>query len=161
MPWHHVGRHRGQVRPEPVRSDVQARSRSDVRRCGEDGSGPCEVVCISDCARDEVAAKGAGIGCMTIGSFSTEDLIDRVGSNPAPEPDTRDYDSFRVPVMGIIGCIAGDTLGSRYEHHPTTDSDFPLFPSGSHPTDDSLGTLAAARWLLGDRTRVMFSTVTR
>ena len=119
------------------------------------------MVCISDCARDEVAAKGAGIGCMTIGSFSTEDLIDRVCSNPAPEPDTRDYDSFRVPVMGIIGCIAGDTLGSRYEHHPTTDSDFPLFPSGSHPTDDSLGTLAVARWLLGDRTRVMFSTVTR
>ena len=119
------------------------------------------MVCISDCARDEVAAKGAGIGCMTIGSFSTEDLIDRVCSNPAPEPDTRDYDSFSVPVMGIIGCIAGDTLGSRYEHHPTTDSDFPLFPSGSHPTDDSLGTLAVARWLLGDRTRVMFSTVTR
>ena len=125
------------------------------------GLEPCEVVCISDCARDEVAAKGAGIGCMTIGSFSTEDLIDRVCSNPAPEPDTRDYDSFRVPVMGIIGCIAGDTLGSRYEHHPTTDSDFLLFPSGSHPTDDSLGTLAVARWLLGDRTRVMFSTVTR
>ena len=74
------------------------------------GLEPCEVVCISDCARDEVAAKGAGIGCMTIGSFSTEDLIDRVGSNPAPEPDTRDYDSFRVPVMGIIGCIAEDTL---------------------------------------------------
>ena len=94
MPWHHGGRHRGQVRPEPVRSDLE----------------PCEVVCISDCARDEVAAKGAGIGCMTIGSFSTEDLIDRVCSNPAPEPDTRDYDSFRVPVMGIIGCIAGDTL---------------------------------------------------
>ena len=117
------------------------------------GLEPCEVVCISDCARDEVAAKGAGIGCMTIGSFSTEDLIDRLGCNPAPEPDTRDYGSFRIPVMGIIGCIAGDTLGSRYEHHPTTDSDFPLFPSGSHPTDDSLGTLAVARWLLGDRSR--------
>ena len=46
------------------------------------GLEPCEVVCISDCARDEVAAKGAGIGCMTIGSFSTEDLIDRVAAIP-------------------------------------------------------------------------------
>lgn len=110
-----------------------------------------ELVCIADCARDEVAAKGAGIDYLRLGSFAEEELIDMLGSNPEQEADTRDYDAFVVPVRGIIGCIVGDTIGSRYEHHATTDYGFPLFPVGSHPTDDSLGTLAVARWLLGDR----------
>ena len=117
------------------------------------GLEPSEVVCIADCSTDELAAMGACIDCLVVEGFSEEDLIRSLGSNPAPEPDNRDYDSFRVPVMGIIGCIVGDTLGSRYEHSRTTDYNFKLFPSGSHPTDDSLGTLAVARWLLGDRSR--------
>lgn len=58
-----------------------------------------------------------------------------------------------APVMGLMGLVVGDTLGSRYEHHRTTDYNFPLFPEGSHPTDDSVGALAIARWLVGDRTR--------
>ena len=110
-----------------------------------------EVICITDCSRDEVAAKGAGMEFMDMDGFSIEDLIDQLGDNAVAEPDTRDYASFEVPVRGIIGCIVGDTLGSRYESHHTTDYNFPLFPAGSHPTDDTLGTLAVARWLMGDR----------
>ena len=114
---------------------------------------PNEVVCVTDCARDEAAAAGAGMESMAMDGFTEEDLVCRLGDNPVAEPDTRDYESFEVPLRGIIGCIVGDTLGSRYEHHPTLDCDFPLFPARSHPTDDSLGTLAVARWLMGDRTR--------
>jgi ADP-ribosylglycohydrolase len=46
-------------------------------------------------------------------------------------------------------------VGSRYESHTraTKDYDFPLFPTGSHPTDDTVCTLAIARWLLGEHTR--------
>ena len=43
-----------------------------------------------------------------------------------------------------MGLVVGDTLGSRYEHHRTTDYNFPLFPERSHPTDDSVGALAIA-----------------
>lgn len=112
-----------------------------------------EVICITDCVRDEAAARAAGIDCLQEEEFSLEDFAARLGGNPEPQPDTRDYASFTVPVRGIIGCIVGDTLGSRYEHNSTTDYNFKIFPSGSHPTDDSLGTLAVARWLLGDRSR--------
>lgn len=117
------------------------------------GLEPSEVICVADCPTDRLAATGAGIDLLVMGRFSEDELIRSLGSNPAPEPDGRDYGSFSVPVRGIMGCIVGDTLGSRYEHSRTTDYNFKLFPSGSHPTDDSLGTLAVARWLLGDRSR--------
>lgn len=117
------------------------------------GLEPSEVICVADCPTDRLAATGACIDYLVMGRFSEDELIRSLGSNPSPEPDGRDYGSFSVPVRGIIGCIVGDTLGSRYEHSRTTDYNFKLFPSGSHPTDDSLGTLAVARWLLGDRSR--------
>jgi ADP-ribosylglycohydrolase len=60
---------------------------------------------------------------------------------------------FDAPVTGLMGLIVGDTLGSVYEHHRTKNYNFPLFPEGSHPTDDTIGALSVARWLLGDRTR--------
>jgi len=117
------------------------------------GLDPTDVICIVDCSRDEVAARDAGMDCLGYGFFSDDILIERLGENLPSEQDGRDYRSFQVPVTGIIGCIVGDTLGSRYEHHATTDYNFPLFPAGSHPTDDTLGTLAIARWLMGDRSQ--------
>jgi len=44
----------------------------------------------------------------------------------------------------MIGAIAGDIIGSVYEHRDVRTTDFPLFSPGSRPTDDSVLTLALA-----------------
>ena len=49
----------------------------------------------------------------------------------------------------MIGAIAGDMIGSIYEHHPQKKLDFPLFSPESRFTDDTVMTLAVARGLLG------------
>lgn len=50
--------------------------------------------------------------------------------------------------MIMLGAIAGDIIGSAYEFHPVSKKshwdDFPLFPEGSHFTDDSVMSLAVA-----------------
>ena len=51
----------------------------------------------------------------------------------------------------MIGAIAGDMIGSIYEHHPIKRVDFPLFSSHSRFTDDTVMSLAIARALLEGR----------
>lgn len=51
----------------------------------------------------------------------------------------------------MLGAIIGDTVGSVYEFHNTKDYNFQLFTKKSGFTDDSIMTLAVARWLLEDR----------
>lgn len=52
----------------------------------------------------------------------------------------------------LLGAIAGDVIGSYYEHFRTKDYNFKLFRSRSKCTDDSKMTVAVAHWLLdGDR----------
>ncbi len=48
----------------------------------------------------------------------------------------------------MIGAIAGDVIGSVYEHRNVRTTDFPLFSPGSRPTDDSVLTLALADALM-------------
>lgn len=50
----------------------------------------------------------------------------------------------------MLGAIIGDTVGSVYEFHNTKDYDFTLFNAESGYTDDSVMTMAVARWLLTD-----------
>ena len=50
----------------------------------------------------------------------------------------------------MLGAIIGDTVGSVYEFHNTKDYKFTLFNSESGYTDDSVMTMAVARWLLTD-----------
>ena len=50
----------------------------------------------------------------------------------------------------MLGAIIGDTVGSVYEFHNTKDYDFTLFNAESGYTDDSIMTMAVARWLLTD-----------
>ncbi|MGM9752689.1 MAG: ADP-ribosylglycohydrolase family protein [Candidatus Cryptobacteroides sp.] len=50
----------------------------------------------------------------------------------------------------MFGAICGDTIGSTYEFDNTKDYGFELFPKGSCYTDDSVMTLAVAKWLLID-----------
>ena len=52
--------------------------------------------------------------------------------------------------MPILGAIAGDIIGSIYEHHPPGTLDFPLLSSESRFTDDSVMTIATTSALLGD-----------
>ena len=53
----------------------------------------------------------------------------------------------------MLGAIIGDTVGSVYEFHNTKDYDFTLFNAESGYTDDSVMTMAVARWLLTDPER--------
>jgi ADP-ribosylglycohydrolase len=53
--------------------------------------------------------------------------------------------------MSILGAIAGDMIGSRFEHDPTKSLQFELFSAGSRFTDDTVLTLAIASALLGDQ----------
>ena len=48
----------------------------------------------------------------------------------------------------MLGAIFGDIVGSVYERKNTKREDFPLLSKWSHPTDDSMMTLAVARALM-------------
>lgn len=48
----------------------------------------------------------------------------------------------------MIGAIAGDIIGSVYEHHPIKTKDFPLFQAQSRFTDDTVLTCAVAHAIL-------------
>lgn len=48
----------------------------------------------------------------------------------------------------MLGAIFGDIVGSIYEFDNTHDPDFPLLTCWSHPTDDSVMTLAVAKSLV-------------
>lgn len=52
----------------------------------------------------------------------------------------------------ILGAIAGDIIGSPYEVCNIKTTEFPLFTTWSNYTDDSVMTLAVAKWLTEDRT---------
>ncbi|WP_233189349.1 hypothetical protein [Geothermobacter hydrogeniphilus] len=51
----------------------------------------------------------------------------------------------------MLGAIAGDIIGSRFEHHPTQSTDFALFAPQCRLTDDTVLTCAVADALLNDR----------
>jgi len=50
----------------------------------------------------------------------------------------------------MIGAIAGDIIGSVYEHHPIKTKDFPLFHLECRFTDDSVLTVAVAKAIMED-----------
>lgn len=50
----------------------------------------------------------------------------------------------------MLGAIIGDIVGSTREWHNIKREDFELVPEGSRFTDDSVMTLAVAKWLMDD-----------
>ena len=48
----------------------------------------------------------------------------------------------------MLGTIAGDVIGSAYEHNRIKHTDFPLFSPWSRFTDDTVLTIATAHALL-------------
>ena len=53
--------------------------------------------------------------------------------------------------MAMIGAIAGDIIGSRFEHHPHKSVEFELWHPRCRFTDDTVMTIATAEALLTDR----------
>jgi ADP-ribosylglycohydrolase len=51
----------------------------------------------------------------------------------------------------MLGAIAGDIIGSRFEGHPAPPEGFALFDSHCRFTDDTICSVAIASALLGDR----------
>ncbi len=51
----------------------------------------------------------------------------------------------------MLGAIAGDIIGSVYEHHPIKTKDFPLFHENCRFTDDTVLTVAVAGAILSGR----------
>ena len=54
-------------------------------------------------------------------------------------------------MKGIVGAIAGDIIGSPYEWNPIKTKEFDLFSPHSIFTDDTVMTLAIAKWLCEDK----------
>ena len=52
----------------------------------------------------------------------------------------------------MLGALVGDIIGSTYEWLNTKSTDFELFEKSSRFTDDSVMTLAVAKWLTEDET---------
>ena len=50
----------------------------------------------------------------------------------------------------MLGALVGDIIGSTYEYYNTKRMDFDLFEKRSTFTDDSVMTLAVAKWLIED-----------
>lgn len=50
----------------------------------------------------------------------------------------------------MLGALVGDIIGSTYEFLGTKRTDFELFEEGCRFTDDSVMTLAVAKWLIED-----------
>ena len=50
----------------------------------------------------------------------------------------------------MLGAVFGDIIGSAYEWNNVKEKDFPLERPGTRYTDDSVMTLAVAKWLLED-----------
>ncbi|RAP51097.1 MAG: hypothetical protein BZ136_00150 [Methanosphaera sp. rholeuAM74] len=50
----------------------------------------------------------------------------------------------------MIGAISGDIIGSSYEFNPVKTKHFELYPRSSKFTDDTVLTLAVAKWLCTD-----------
>ena len=64
----------------------------------------------------------------------------------------------QVKTMGeikMLGALVGDIIGSVYEFANTKSTDFELFSKNSRFTDDSVMTLAVAKWLMEDKTHTL------
>lgn len=56
----------------------------------------------------------------------------------------------KVKKVGMLGALVGDIVGSAYEFQNMKNMDFEMFCGASHFTDDSVMTLAVAKWLMED-----------
>ena len=55
---------------------------------------------------------------------------------------------IQAKIENMIGGIIGDIVGSIYEFHNIKTKDFPLFTERTKWTDDTILTIATAKWIL-------------
>ena len=60
----------------------------------------------------------------------------------------------------MLGALVGDIIGSFYEFHNVKATDFELFTPYSKYTDDSVMTLAVAKWLVEDNVHTIHYLIT-
>lgn len=61
----------------------------------------------------------------------------------------------------FLGAVVGDIVGSYYESNPTKDINFPLFKESARFTDDTILTLAVAKWLMEDQNHCKDNLITK
>lgn len=108
-----------------------------------------EVLSICTKDVDLEASKAAGIDHMV--NPDPKDIIPLLCEQPH-QTATVDLNKH-YPLNGIFGAVCGDIIGSTYESDKrrTYDYDFELFTKHSKASDDSILTMAIAKWLMGDR----------
>lgn len=101
----------------------------------------------------ECLVKASEIASRSISFLSSKGLIDAEKGWDKPTKKESNI-KYTAPTIGIMGAICGDAIGSEYEQSfkRTKDFNFKLLPEGSRFTDDTVMTLAIAKWLLGERT---------
>ena len=58
----------------------------------------------------------------------------------------------------MLGAVLGDIIGSYYEWNNVKTKDFPLVTTGTRYTDDTVMTLAVAKWLMEDSSHLRLET---
>lgn len=81
---------------------------------------------------------------------SNQSFWDNVVLGRTESCDASQQSCFVVKRVDILGAIAGDIIGSRYESFPTKRYDFCLFTSDMRFTDDTVMTMAINEWLEND-----------
>lgn len=106
---------------------------------------------LSVCSKEIDIEASVATGVDYVENPAPQDLLEVLTKAPKVQKKTVDI-NVPAPVTGIFGAVCGDILGSRYEYRRTKKYDFPMLPKGSKVTDDSILTMAIARWLMGERT---------
>ena len=100
----------------------------------------------------ECLQKATETASRSVSYISSKGMLDAEKGWDKPAEKSEGKEVFTSPVSGIMGAICGDIFGSHYEHHSTKKTTFKAFPTNSCFTDDSVLTLALAKWLMGERT---------
>lgn len=103
------------------------------------------AVCTKDIDRE--AAEAAAMPFLM--NPSPLELLSRLTDEPRQAQVRRNL-SGPVPVTGIYGAVCGDIIGTPYEHRSgrMQNYEFEMFAPKSHASDDTILTMAIARWLM-------------
>lgn len=114
------------------------------------GRVACEVLAVCTKDIDREAAEAASMPLLI--NPSPQELLSRLTAEPRQAPAQRDL-TGPVPTTGIYGAVCGDIIGTPYEHRSgrMQNYGFEMFAPKSHASDDSILTMAIARWLMNGR----------
>lgn len=97
---------------------------------------------------DKESSEGAGIDIIV--NPNPTDIIPLLTKESKTTKKHIDI-NVPAPLNGIFGAVCGDIIGKPYEHKRTKDFDFEIFTRQSKISDDTILTMAIAKWLMGER----------